>query len=167
MATDTPERVTLGRIVGIHGLQGWLKVISYTDPREGIFDYRPLIVGDQEEREFIGKVHGKGLLIQFPGREDRTAVESLVNAEIAVSRDQLPELPDGEFFWSDLEGLTVVDLEGRELGRVEVIMPTGANDVIVVQGRKKMMIPFVQGQYVMDVDLEQGRMVVDWSEDWL
>jgi len=161
------NRIRLGKVVGIHGLKGWLKLHSYTDPRAGIFDYQPLIIGGQVIDRFTGKTQGKGLLLQIAGRDDRTSVESLIDAWIEVERDQMPELASDQYYWSDLEGLQVVASDGHDFGRVAHMLGTGANDVMVVRGVKETLIPFIQGVYVLEVDLEAGRILVDWSPDYL
>lgn len=167
-ANDGPgRRVEVGKIVGIHGLQGWLKLISYCEPREQLFEHRPLLIGNVSITEFEGKVHGKGLLIRLSGYPDRTSVEPFVGNTVSIARSQLPDLPDDEYYWADLEGLQVVNTAGEVLGRIARIMATGANDVLVVNGKRQLLIPFVQGRYVLDVDLEAGEMTVDWAADWL
>jgi 16S rRNA processing protein RimM len=161
------RRIVLGKIAGVHGLAGWLKLVSYTDPREEIFGYRPLLVAGRTFEELEGKVQGKGLLIRLPGVVDRTAAEPLVGSKVEVLRSQLAELPPGEHYWSDLEGLTVVNREGKTLGLVERMMPTGANEVLVVRGEESILIPWVRGTYILDVDLQAGRIDVDWDPDWI
>jgi 16S rRNA processing protein RimM len=163
----TKDRVRLGKVVGVHGLKGWLKLHSDTDPREGIFDYSPLIIGGQSIEKFDGKIQGKGLLLRIEGREDRTAVEALIGATIEVDRDQMPELTGDEYYWSDLVGLEVVSSDGHDFGRVTQLMDTGANDVLVVRGERETLIPFVQGMYVLKVDLDAGSILVDWKPDYL
>ena len=160
-------RVQLGKVIGLHGLNGWLKVHSYAEPREAIFSYQPLIIGGRTFEKFAGKVQGKGLLLHLEGREDRTAVEPLLGAAVEVDRDRMPALADDQYYWSDLEGLQVESSDGHDFGRVAQLMSTGANDVLVVRGAKETLIPFVQGIYVLDVDLEAGRILVAWSPEYL
>ncbi|MDX1571762.1 MAG: ribosome maturation factor RimM [Xanthomonadales bacterium] len=159
--------VQVGKVVGIHGLQGWLKVLSFTEPREAIFGYVPLRVGEEEIERFTGKAHGRGLLMKIHGRDDRNAVEALVGAPIKIHREQLPEAADGEYYHVDLIGLDVVNSANESLGRVEQVMGTGANDVLVVAGDRRRLIPFTIGHTVVDVDLDAGCIVVDWQTDWL
>jgi len=159
--------VELGRIAGAHGLQGWLKLMSFTQPREGIFNYRPLYVGSRSFDEFEGRRRGNGLVIRFAGIEDRTAAEDLLDATVAVRRSQLPELEAGEYYWTDIEGLVVFDGQERRLGVVERVLPTGADPVLEVRGERKMLIPWVSPTYVTAIDLEAGRLLVDWDPDWV
>jgi len=89
-----------------------------------------------------------------------------MDCEIGVRRDQLPPAAPGEYYWHDLLGLDVVDLHGEALGRVDHLLETGANDVLVVQGERERLIPFVPGKVVMRVDLEGGVIQVDWDKEF-
>jgi 16S rRNA processing protein RimM len=89
-----------------------------------------------------------------------------MGAEIAVEREQLPETGPEEYYWTDLEGLSVVCQDGTELGRIDHLMETGANDVLVVIGERERLIPYIPGQVIKSVDLENGRMVVDWDPEF-
>lgn len=166
------RRVLVGRIVGLHGLQGALKIESWTEPRARIFAYQPwlLRVAPGTEAEVTGiKGHpqGKGLICTLPGVDDRDKAAALVGQDIHVARAQLPPPGKGEYYWVDLEGLEVVTTEGTVLGRVDHLFATGANDVVVVKdGTRERLIPFVQGTYVRSVDLSDGRMVVDWDPEF-
>lgn len=161
------ERVELGKVVGVHGLDGWLKLYSYCDPREQIFEFGPLIFGNTLIEHFEGKVHGKGLLVRLADHPDRTSVEQFVGDAVWVNRTSLPPLEAGEYYWNELLGLTVLDTQGQELGQVDRVVETGANDVLVVKGRQNTLIPYVFDRYILEVDLAAGRMIVDWSADWL
>jgi 16S rRNA processing protein RimM len=102
----------------------------------------------------------------LPGFDDRERAATLVGQQICVGRDQMPPTEEGEYYWADLEGLRVVTTGGRELGRVDRMMETGANDVMVVSGDRERLIPFIQGQYVKRVDLEAELIEVDWDPDF-
>jgi 16S rRNA processing protein RimM len=159
--------IVVGKIVGLHGVQGWVKLESYTQPRTRIFSYRPWILGDKEIDEAHGREQGKGLVGHIAGYSDRDAAATLIGAEIRIPRSALPKPAVGEFYWSDLEGLAVVNREGVALGAVSHLFSTGANDVMVVKdGPRERLIPFVQGQFVEAVDLEQSKITVDWDPDF-
>jgi 16S rRNA processing protein RimM len=160
--------IQIGHISGVHGISGWLKIHSLTDPREAIFKYQPWLLGEsrKEVRIAQGKRHGKHLIAQLENIDDRDQAQSLVNRPVAVFRDQLPELPDDEYYWTDLLGLSVHLGDGTELGKIEKMLATGAHDVMVVQGERERLIPFVQGQYVKSVNLADGSVVVDWDPDF-
>jgi 16S rRNA processing protein RimM len=160
--------VHLGHISGVHGIQGWVKIHSLTEPREAIFEYQPWLLGTslQEVRLRQGKKHGNRLIALLERTESREQAEELVNQPIAVYRDQFPELPEGEFYWTDLMGLKVRLEDGRELGTIANMLATGANDVMVVRGERERLIPFIRGQYVKQVDLDSGVVTVDWDPEF-
>ena len=163
----TTQPVVLGRISGLFGVKGWVKVYSYTEPREAVLDYgRWLLSGTdgwQEATVAEGQRHGKTIIARLDGYVDRDQAAELVGADIAVPRDELPETEDGEYYWSDLEGLDVVHRDGTELGKVAYLLETGANDVMVVQGETERLIPFVMDKVILGVDLANGRIEVDWE----
>lgn len=160
--------VLLGHISGVHGVRGWVKVHSLTEPREAIFEYQPWLLGEAQEpvRVSEGKKHGNRLIARIEGVDDREAAEELIDVPIAVKRGQLPKTEAGRYYWTDLVGLTVRLEDGRELGTVERLLATGANDVLVVRGERERLVPFVVGPYVKKVDLENGAIVVDWDPDF-
>ena len=135
---------------------------------EAILGYRPWLLGEQKNPVKIvdGRKQGKGLVALLPGFEDREQAIKLVGQQIFVERDQLPPTVEGEYYWTDLEGLEVHTTNGDVLGRVEKLMETGANDVLVIRGEREHLVPFVQGQYVKRVDLEGGLIEVDWDPEF-
>jgi 16S rRNA processing protein RimM len=162
--------IKLGRIVGLHGVRGWIKVHSDTRPRENIFKYRTWYVGrDGAWREIAllaGRPSGKGLVAQLAEVTDRDQARELIGAEIAVPAADLPPPEPGEVYWWQLEGLRVENLAGIELGVIQSLFETGANDVmVVVQGDMERLIPYVP-QVVREVDLDTGVMRVDWEADF-
>jgi 16S rRNA processing protein RimM len=158
-------RIVVGHIAGVYGVRGWLKVMSETDPPEGILSYSPWLLGADASAWTVneGKRHGKGLVVSLRGCVDRDRAASLVGQDIAVVRDQLPPASPDEFYWVDLEGLSVETTEGVALGSIDHLFATGANDVVVVKGDRERLLPFVWGDVVKDVDFEQRRMLVDWD----
>lgn len=163
--------VLLGKIVGVHGVRGELKLESYTEPRAQIFRYRPWLLrsasGETQIDECRGRVQGKGLVAELPGIADRDAAAALIGTEIWLSRSLLPAPKAGEYYWSDLEELEVVTIEGVALGQVSHLVATGANDVLIVKdGKRERLIPFLPGQYVTDVDFDANRVTVDWDPEF-
>ncbi|HST28543.1 MAG TPA: ribosome maturation factor RimM [Rudaea sp.] len=162
--------LTVGKIVGIHGVDGWVKLESWTEPRLRIFSYRPwrltLAGAEFEVASAQGHEQGKGMVAKLPGCDDRDAAAKLVGAAIQVPRSALPKPKRGEYYWTDLEGLAVATVEGVDLGKVSHLFATGANDVLVVQGERERLIPFVTGQFVKEVDLKAGRITVDWDPEF-
>jgi len=166
VSDDKP--VVLGRISGLFGVKGWLKIHSYTDPREAILDYDGWLIeqnGSWRTAEPVeGKRHGKTVIVRLAGVEDRDTAAGYVDAVVGVSRDKLPATKDKEYYWSDLEGLQVLCQDGKRLGHVAYLLETGANDVLVVQGDKETLIPFIVGDVIENVDLAKGEIHVNW--DW-
>lgn len=162
--------VTVGRIVGLYGIQGWVKIHSYTQPPENILSYQPWSIGTRgrwrEGRVQGGRVHGKGIVAQLAGSGDRDAARELIGADIAVTRGQLPPAETDRYYWTDLVGLQVRDPAGRSLGTVDYLMATGANDVLVVKGERERLIPFIKGQVIKEVDLEGGTLTAEWDPEF-
>ncbi len=165
------RRILVGRIVGVHGVQGAVKIESWTDPRMQIFKYQPWILksasGEVEISGCRGREQGKGMIAELPGHGDRDKAAALIGTEIWVPRSALPKARPGEFYWTDLEGLDVITVDGVSLGRVSHLFSTGANDVLVARdGERERMVPFVVDQYVREVDFDAGRIVVDWDPEF-
>ena len=168
------RRIILGRISGIHGLRGWLKVFSCTHPRENIFLYQPWLLGEGREGsgaawseiEFVDYgTSGKTLVVKLPGIEDRETAFQFVGRSLAVYRERLPEPEPGEYYWADLMRVEVVTLSGERLGRVVDIHATAANDVLIVQGDRRRAIPFLMDKVIRRVDEEASLITVDWEWD--
>lgn len=144
---------------------------SHTRPRENIVRYRPWYLrrpgSDWEARGVLeGRIQGKGVVARLEGCEDRDQARQLIGCEIGIRREQLPAPAQGEYYWADLVGLEVKDTAGVSLGRVVHLFDTGANDVMVVQGERERLIPFVTGRVVLEVDIATGCIRVDWDRDF-
>ena len=168
MAEQDTRQVLMGRIGGLFGVRGWVKVHSYTSPPENLLRYDPWRVqmGGVWKTLAVnaGRRHGKGLVVQLAGYTDRDRACELIGAEVAVERRQLEAPAENEYYWTDLIGSEVVNRDGREFGRVDHMIETGANDVLVVRGEQgETLIPFVIGRYVLEVDLARRRIAVDWE----
>jgi 16S rRNA processing protein RimM len=170
MARDRADYVVVGRISGLHGIRGWIKVFSYTRPRENVLHYSPWWIGLDQKWQAVaridGKIQGNGIIAQMEGYQDCTAARGLVGADIAIRRCQLPGLEHGEFYWVDLIGLQVVSPQDGVLGTVSQVMETGANDVLIVHGQREYLIPFIKGVYILDIDRVKGCIEVDWGADF-
>jgi len=182
MTAQDQELIVVGRISTPYGVRGWVKIISYTEPADNIFQYRPWYVqqkGPDQQRvwkDFTvddGRIHGKGLVAHIRSVEDRDSAERLKGCDIAITRDQLPAAQPGEYYWVDLIGCQVVNLQGIELGVVDHLLETGANDVLVVleasqngKHAKERLIPFVMEEFVKTVDVEHKTIQVDWDADF-
>lgn len=170
MGAHSSKLVTLGRLGSAYGVKGWLKVHSYTEPRGNIVDYSPWVLARGDERreaQVVDSRTGNGrVIVKLEGLDDRDAAREWVGAEIVVERRQLPPCAPGEFYWSDLEGLEVRTLQGEVLGKVDHLLATGGNDVLVLAGETERLIPFVWDSVIRSVDLEAGVIVADWAADY-
>jgi 16S rRNA processing protein RimM len=166
--SGTPRQlVILGRVSGLFGVKGWVKIHSYTDPRDGIADFERWILraGNDEQTVELqeGRNHGRTVIAKLRGVDDRDQAIELVGAEIGVERAALAPCDPGEYYWTDLEGMDVVTTEGQTLGRLDHLFETGGHDVMVVAGDRQRLIPFVRDKVVQEVKLEQRVIIVDWD----
>lgn len=162
--------VVLGRVSGLFGVQGWVRVFSDTQPRDGIVRYNPVFLKRQGEWQPFeietGRAHGPGVVLKFVGFNDRDRATTLLQCEIAVRREQLPPLELGEYYWADLEGMRVVTLDGAALGTIDSLFATGANDVMIVRGERERLVPFIRGSVIAEIDLARRLVRVDWDPDF-
>ena len=189
--------VVVGLVSGLHGVQGALKIKSFCEPAEGIFNYRPWTLARPgiaasgelidnrasksstlaerhtltECQSMVGvpiKIRGSGtsLAARFAEIEDRDKAGLWLGSLITVPRSCLPKLGSGDYYWRDLVGLNVENLQGVALGVVAEMIATGSNDVMVVNGDRQRLLPYIPGQFVMNVDLALGKIIVDWDPEF-
>jgi 16S rRNA processing protein RimM len=162
--------VVIGQIGSAHGVRGWVKVISFTEPPQNILNYTPWQLRFTNKFEQVSiadmRPHGQHILIQFEGCTDRDIARRFTGAEIVITREQLPTLPPDEYYWTDLEGMQVFTLDGQLLGQVDHLLSTGANDVLVVTGNKRHLIPFLMAHTVISVDTINRKINVDWDPNF-
>lgn len=177
MSGYTSEEITtVGRITTIYGVKGWVKIYSHTEPMESILKYSPWLLKINGKWQPVkiadGKRHGKGLIAKLAGVDDRDVARQYCGADIAIEKSLLPELEEGEFYWSQLEKLNVITESGVKLGKVSHLIATGSNDVLVVKGkadsidRKERLIPYLPDQVIKEINLEEGTMRVDWDPEF-
>ncbi len=171
MASATDDYLIVGRISGLYGVRGWVKIFSHTEPRENILSYRAWYLRHGNEWQPVelaeGRLHGKGVVARLAGCDDRDVAAGLIGSDIAILRSQLQQAAPGEYYWADLIGLQVNTVDGVDLGTVDHLLETGSNDVLVVrQGKHERLIPFIRGQVVREIDLAGKRIVVDWDPDF-
>ena len=158
--------VVMGRVSAPHGLKGWIKVQPFTHEIQGLLDYPQWWLGAegqwQQHRVAESAVHGSVVVARLDGFSEREAAAGLKGRDVAVPRACLPENREGEFYWSDLLGMEVRNREESKLGIVAKILETGANSVLVVQGEKEFLVPFIQ-DVVVYVDMKTRQLVVDWE----
>lgn len=162
--------VVLGKIGGAFGVQGWVRITSYTDPPDNILEYDRWHLRRAGQWEVVevedGRMTAKGVQVKLAGIGSPEEARLQVGVEIAVLRSELPPTAPGEYYWSDLEGLEALTPSGELLGRVDHFTSTPGGDIAVVKGAKEHWIPFVKDR-IVKVDLDAGRIVFDWGVDWL
>ncbi len=177
--SDSSNLVNVGRITALFGIKGWVKVHSYTEPQENLFEYHPWWLKTAHGLKKVeideARPHGDAFVAHIVGVDDRDVAALYTAVDIAVERDLLPELDDGEYYWSQLEGLAVfTQFSGarQRLGIVDKMLETGANDVLVVLAdaasidQRERLIPYVPEQFVLSVDLVAGEILVDWDPEF-
>lgn len=172
MDTDK-DIIILGHLAGAYGVKGWLRVYSETSPIDNILQYSPWYLethrgsGQWRSVDLIsGRRQGKGIVAQIQGCDDRDRAEEMRGIRIGMYAQQLPALASDEYYWRDLIGLKVINQQGVALGRVSSLMETGSNDVLVVDGDRERLIPYLPGRSVIEVDTTLQRILVDWDEDF-
>lgn len=170
------QPIVLGRVNGLFGVKGWIKVYSYTRPARNLLSFDEWLIGRQDDdwrpfRVLQARAQGKALVARLADEHgtplpDRDAAIPLLELDIAVPREAMPDPGAGQYYWFDLVGSSVINREGTALGQVEAMMETGANDVLVVRGERERLIPFVVDTFIDEVDLESGCIRVDWDPDF-
>lgn len=172
---ETP--VVIGRLTQPYGIKGWIKVFSYTEPKENLLGYRHCLLqqgGEWRELELEdGKPHGKGLVVKLQGVETPEQARLYSGCELGIPASSLPQLPPDEYYWHQLQGLAVWTTQGEQLlGRVDHLLETGANDVLVVQpcegsiDQRERLIPYLPDQVVLAIDLAAGTLRADWDPEF-
>ncbi|MFT4653549.1 MAG: 16S rRNA processing protein RimM [Kangiellaceae bacterium] len=164
----------IGSIGAPYGVKGWVKINSFTQNKDSVFDYAPWNInlsqgGNQVLKVDQWRYHAKSLVAKLEGVDDRTAAELVKNAQISIQSSQLPEL-DNDFYWKDLIGMQVVTDQGYDMGVVKDMFETGANDVMLVKakindafGQKERMLPFLHDSVVLSVSKDGNIITVDWD----
>ena len=159
----------MGRVLGPYGVRGWIKLRTFTEHADSLVDYERWLIAEGDGWRAMDveetHLHSGQLVVKLAGVDDRDQALALRGREVAVPREDLPPAGDGEFYWADLIGLEVVNVQGEVLGRVDDLLETGANDVLVVKGDTQHLLPYVDA-VVLDVNLDAGRIQVDWGLDF-
>lgn len=180
MVAIPDDLVVVGRLTTVFGVRGWVKLHSYTEPMENILGFRRMFLQRDGRWQAIeieeSKRHQKGLVALLKGVADRETARQYCQCDIAVPAGDMPPLEAGDFYWHQLEGLEVLAVCQGEpeqlLGKVDHLMETGANDVVVVKpcrdsiDDRERLIPWLPGQVVKAVDIDAGRITVDWDSDF-
>jgi len=174
--SDKAKPIEMGKFGAVYGIKGWIKVHSYTDDAESIFEYKPLLMESkgqfQEVKIADWKRHGNGFVAKIVGFDVREEAQALVGGTLFVDASHLPVLED-DFYWRDLVGCQVKTDKGYDLGVVTEIMETGSNDVLVVKansndafGQKERLIPFIDKQVISNIDITGKLIEVNWEPDF-
>lgn len=170
MRPEDCELIWVGQIGGVFGVKGWVKVRSHTSPITNILDYQPWQLETRDGPVEItieeGREHGKGVIARLPGCTAREHASRFVGSDISVTREQLPETDEDEYYWTDLIGLQVNTVDGESLGHVSRLIETGSNDVLVVKGERERLVPLLWDSVVTRVETQEGYIVVDWDPDF-
>lgn len=174
--SEQAQPIELGKFGAVYGIKGWLKVHSYTDDPESIFQYKPLLMKSNGAFREVNiaewKRHGKGFVAKIVDYDVREEVQSLVGVELFVDPNSLPKLEEN-YYWRDLVGCQVQTDKGYQLGVITDLMETGSNDVLVVKansndafGQKERLIPFIEEQVILNVDIASQLITVNWEPDF-
>ena len=164
------KKVVIGRVSSPHGIKGWLKILSYTDPVENIFSYKSIFL--KKRNDYLPfeiedySISGKIIRMKLKGVDDRNHSEDIAECEILINRDDLPEISSDSYYWADLIGFQIKREGGEDLGILDSFLETGSNDVMVVIGinKNRNLIPFINRDVVKTVDMEGKVIIVDWDE---
>ena len=163
------DKIILGRFGAVYGVRGWLRVVSFTQPIENILNYPKWQVQHLDSWETIivedGKIHGKGIIVKIKEISDREQAQAYTSDDIAIDSEALPELNKDEHYWKDLIGMSVITKDGITLGTVKNLLETGANDVLIIKGKRERMIPYTK-HTIQSIDIEKKIITVDWDPDF-
>lgn len=166
----TSDPLIVGRFGKSFGILGWIKVISFTTPNENILELKPWLIQKNGNWEEVciesSRKHASNIIVKLPDCASPEAASHFTNVQIGIWRKQLPKLKNNEFYWSDLYGLEVINKEEMNLGMIKDIIATGSNDVLVVEGQKRCLIPYLSS-VIINVDLSNKIIRVDWPEGFL
>ena len=164
------KKILIGKISNPHGIKGWVKIISFTDPIENILSYKKWIISDEEREKTYSledsRVQGNKIVIKLENINNRNDADLLKNSVIHVNRSDLPELDENSYYWEDLVDFNVIDIKGNPVGKVDSLFRTGSNDVLVIidETRERLLVPFIMEEVIKYVDLAKEIISIDWPE---
>ena len=163
------KKLLVGKINGFFGLQGWVKVFSYTSPRSNILNYSPWSIKSEDIFQEIdvikGREQSKTIVAHIKGIDNREDSQKFIGKDVYIDKDQLPELKEGKYYWHELIGFKVINKNQENLGVVDYFVETGANDVLVVRGKKEHWIPYIE-PFLLSIDSQNKEILVDWDKDF-
>ena len=164
------KTINIGKVIGLHGVKGWLKILSFSSPPENIFNYKSLIISNKYINQIFhiedSRKQGKKILIKLDNIDDRTSAESLKESDIYIQRSDLPQLSEDTYYWEDLLGFNVFNQNNIKIGNVDSFIETGSNDVLIVKTtkNKNILIPFIMNKSIKVVNIESYYITVDWED---
>ena len=164
------NKILVGKISNPHGIKGWVKVISFTDPIENILSYKKWTISDNEtEKTYCledSRIQGNKIVIKLEGVNNRDDADLLKNLQIEINRSDLPELEENSYYWEDLVDFNVIDIKGNPVGKVDSLFRTGSNDVLVIinETKQRLLVPFIMEEVIKYVDLDKELISIDWAE---
>ena len=164
------KKILVGKISNPHGIKGWVKVISFTDPIENILSYKKWTISDNEtEKTYCledSRIQGNKIVIKLEGVNNRDDADLLKNLQIEINRSDLPELEENSYYWEDLVDFNVIDIKGNPVGKVDSLFRTGSNDVLVIinETKERLLVPFIMEEVIKYVDLAKELISIDWAE---
>ena len=163
------KKLLVGKINGFFGVQGWVKIFSYTKPRKNILEYQPWYFLDNETYKVIeitsGREQSKTIVAQVKGINNRDEALQLIGKDLYINKEQLPELDDDEHYWHELTGFRVINKNEVDLGIVDYLVDTGSNHVLVTKGEAEHWIPYIE-PFLVSVDKHKKVISVDWDENF-
>jgi len=165
------EIVVMGKVLVPYGVNGWIKIYSYTEKIESFLTYKKNLFLSKDQHSWAEikvkdiKLHGKTIVANFANIADRNQAEYYKDYLIGVPKIFLPQLKPNQYYWSDLIGCEMFNLQDVSFGVVDTFIETGANDVIVVKGDKERLIPYT-AETVLKVDAINSKIIVDWDENF-
>ncbi|MBT3277588.1 MAG: ribosome maturation factor RimM [Candidatus Thioglobus sp.] len=163
------KRLLIGQINGLFGVQGWVKLFSYANPRKNILSYKPWHIevdGVWTTLEAIkGREQGKTIVAQLKGVNDREVARNYIGTELYIERSQLPKLPEGKYYWDELTNLEVINTNNILLGKISYMVDTGSNSVMVINGDNEHWVPYIE-PFLISIDMDKRQILVDWDENF-
>ena len=158
------EKILIAKIQAHQGLNGWLKVYSYSESKKKFSNYKHFFVMDNNSYTHLDIediIVNKSIKIKFKSFNSREDSDQYVGKNLYVDREQLDVLENNQYYWNDLIGLKVYLDDGKEIGVLSEIIETGSNDVLVIKGDKEILIPYIIGESVKYINMEDKKIVID------
>lgn len=162
--------VIVAKVGSPYGVKGWVKIQAYTQWNNDLINYLPWYIQNKNQawkplQVENSRLHHKQIVVKINAFDSPETVKALSGKLIAIHRSQLPKLAKNEFYWSQLEGLTVINAKGQSLGKVIYLLSTGSNDVLVIQTAegKEHAIPYLLNSVIKEVNLDKKEIHIDWE----